>query len=80
MATYKTLDDRVRVLSTTVRGEWHRRANRRGGKVILWHAYNIPEDRWIAREHFTLRSVKRVLVELGYCASEADCRLRRERD
>ena len=80
MATYKTLDGRVRVLSTMERGEWHRRTNRRGGKVTLWHAYNIPEDRWIAREHFTLRSIKQVLVELGYCTSEADCRLRREHE
>jgi hypothetical protein len=80
MATsYRTLDGRVRVLSTTARGEWHRHTNRRGAKVTLWHAYNVPENRWIGRDHFTLGSIKRLLVSLGYCAKEADCQLKRER-
>jgi len=76
MATYETLDGRVRVFSTRVRSEWHRRAVRRGALVTLWHAYNVPEDHWIAREHFTLRSIKKTLTKLGYCASQ-DCRLQR---
>jgi hypothetical protein len=80
MPSYRTLDGRVRILSTRVRGPWNRRLNRRGGMQTLWHAYNIPDDRWIAREHFTLASIKQKLAELGYCASPTDCPLRREND
>lgn len=69
----------MRVLSTRVRGDWQRRQNRRGGLQTFWHAYNIPDNHWIARDHFTLASIKQLLVQLGYCASASTCVLRREK-
>ena len=77
MTMYRTVDGRVRVLSTRVRGDWHRLRNRRGGLSTWWHAYNIEENHWITRDHSTLRSIKKKLAELGYC-SPTSCRLLRE--
>ena len=74
MSDYRTADGRARVFSVEQRGEWHRRTNQRGGLQVLWHAYNVEEDRWIARDYFTLKELRKKLGDLGYSIT-----LRRDR-
>jgi hypothetical protein len=76
---YRTLDGNVQILSTRVRAPWNRRLNRNGSLQTRWHAYNAREKHWIARDYFTLASIKEKLAELGYFPSSTECLLRREK-
>lgn len=69
MTSYLTADGTVRITSKRVRGAWHRQTNRRGGVSVLWSAYHMTEQRWLAQELFTLRALKTHLASVGVDAS-----------